>query len=236
MRRGSFARSLGRWIAGGVGVSAATYASYVGITWLRYGRVTHAGSDDPLLDRFMPEYDVAERHQTVVAAPADVTFQAASEMDLQESPIIRAIFKGRELIMGGQPSRHDQPRDFVRQMRAIGWGELYHVPGRAIVMGAVTQPWMANVVFRALPPEQFAAFAEADYVKIVWTLRADPDEKGSIFRTETRAVATDSRARAKFRNYWSLASPGIILIRRVAVGLVKADAERRAANIHTPAA
>ena len=49
-------------------------------------------------------------------------------------------------------------------------------------------------------------------------------------------VATDPTARAKFRKYWSLASPGIILIRRVASGLVKADAERRAAKIHAPAA
>jgi hypothetical protein len=36
----------------------------------------------------------------------------------------------------------------------------------------------------------------------------------SIFRTETRAVATDAVARAKFRRYWSFLSPGISLIRR----------------------
>ena len=52
-------------------------------------------------------------------------------------------------------------------------------------MGAVTQPWQANVVFRPLPPEQFAAFNEPGYVKIAWTLRADSDGAAeSIFRTE----------------------------------------------------
>ena len=77
---------------------------------------------------------------------------------------------------------------------------LAEIPGREIVMGAVTQPWMANVVFRALPPDEFASFHEPDYVKIVWTLRADPrGPSESTFRTETRAVATDPGPRARFR-------------------------------------
>jgi hypothetical protein len=68
-------------------------------------------------------------------------------------------------------------------------------------------------------------------VKIVWTLRADPDGDGaSVVRTETRVTTTDADARRKFRRYWSLASPGIVLIRRLALPLVKADAERRAAE------
>ena len=69
-------------------------------------------------------------------------------------------------------------------------------------MGAVTQPWRADVVFRPLPPEEFAAFHEPDYVKIVWTLRADSlGTTGSIFRTETRVLTTDPTARSKFRRY-----------------------------------
>jgi hypothetical protein len=93
----------------------------------------------------------------------------------------------------------------------------------------VTRPWDANPVFRTIPPERFAEFNEPDYVKIVWTLRADPiGASTSVFRQETRAVATDAAARRKFRAYWSLLSAGIILIRRVALGLVQREAERRA--------
>ena len=95
-------------------------------------------------------------------------------------------------------------------------------------MGAVTQPWLANVVFRTLPPEEFVAFREPDYVKIAWTLRADPlTATESIFRTETRVVTTSPAARAKFRRYWAFASPGIILIRWASLGPLKAEAERR---------
>jgi hypothetical protein len=78
----------------------------------------------------------------------------------------------------------------------------------------VTRPWEANTVFRAVPAAEFAAFAELDYVKIVWSLRADPAPAGeSVFRTETRVATTDERARRRFRWYWAKFSPGIALIR-----------------------
>jgi hypothetical protein len=121
-----------------------------------------------------------------------------------------------------------QPRAFVPQMRAIGWGVLAEIPGREIVMGAVTRPWEPNVVFRAVPAADFAAFREPGFVKIAWTLRADPAGPGaSVFRTETRATATDAGARARFRVYWALASPGIELIRRASLGPLGRDAARR---------
>ena len=45
---------------------------------------------------------------------------------------------------------------------------------------------------------------------------------------ETRVIATDATARAKFRRYWSLVSPGIIAIRWVMLQPVKREAEREA--------
>ena len=113
--------------------------------------------------------------------------------------------------------------------KALGWGVLAEEPGHEIVMGAVTRPWNGNVVFRGLPPDEFAAFNEPDYVKIVWTLRADAvSDTTSIARTETRAIATDAESRRKFRWYWARFSPGIVLIRELSLRLVKREAERRA--------
>lgn len=224
-----------RWLAAGIGMAAGSYAAYAATVWYRYGRVrprADRADRDVLLDRFIPFYEVAERHHVEVNAPAAVVFAAASEMYLQRSPIIRAIFKAREWIMGSHPAPESERRPFLAQMRDIGWGVLAEEPGREVVMGAVTQPWLADVVFRPLPPEQFAAFNEPDFVKIAWTLRADSlDAHRSIFRTETRVVTTDLSARAKFRRYWALASPGIILIRWASLGPLKADAERRAGRL-----
>jgi hypothetical protein len=155
--------------------------------------------------------------------------------DLNRSPIVRAIFRTREVVLGADPDTATRPRGIVAFMTSIGWGVLAEVPGRELVMGAVTQPWKPNVVFRALPADEFAAFHDPDYVKIVWTLRADPiDAAHSMFRTETRAIATDVAARRSFRRYWSFVSPGIIVIRWLSLGRLKTDSERRAKGTIRP--
>ena len=215
-----------------MGFAAAAYATYVGLTWRRYGYPPRPSpsEEDTLLDRFMPTYDVVERHHVRVAAPADVTLATATEIELQQSAIIQAIFKARELVLGAEPDSAIAPRKLLAQMKWLVWRELAEVPGREIVMGAVTQPWLPNVIFRGLSPDEFTAFCEPSYVKIIWTLRADPVSAAeSIFRTETRAVATDAFAREKFRRYWSFLSPGIWVIRRLMLIPIRAEAERRAA-------
>lgn len=224
-------RSLAQWLAMGVGVAAGAYATYAGVTWFRYGQPSRPApeSQDPLLDRFMPSYDVAERHHIRVSAPAEMTLAAAGEADLEQSPIARAIFRAREVMLGSEPDLAARPRGLLAWTQSIGWRVLAEVPGREVVAGAVTQPWKANVTFRGLSPDEFATFNEPGYVKIAWTLRADPiAQTESVFRTETRAIATDASARARFRRYWSFLSPGIIAIRWLMLQPVKAEAERRA--------
>ena len=223
------------WSLGGAaalaGAAAASYASYVGSAWLRYGHALPPAGDeiDPMLDVFMPKYDVAERHHLGVGAPAALTFGALMDMDLEESILIRAIFRGRELLLGAEPDKKERPHGLVAIARELGWVVLAEMPGHEIVMGAVTRPWEPNVVFRGIQPEHFAAFNEPDYVKIVWTLRADAlSPYSSIARSETRAVATDAAARRKFRWYWARFSAGIVLIRELSMRLVKNDAEKRA--------
>jgi len=165
-----------RWTAGGLGLLAVGYAAIVGRTWSRYGQVPSASADerDPLLDQFMPEYEVAERHHVRVAAPAAITLAVAADADLQQSRIIRAIFRARELVLGAEPDAETRPRGLLSLTTHLGWRVLAERPGREIVVGAVTQPWLPNVVFRGLAPEEFRSFHEPGYVKIVWTLRADP--------------------------------------------------------------
>jgi hypothetical protein len=231
MAAASRARRIGQWIGVGIGASAAAaYATHAALAWSRYGRPQQSKpeEDDPLLDRFMPIYEIAERHHTDIPAPAAVTLAAARELELLNMPIARALFAARERLLGAAPSHRSGPRGLLADAAAMGWVVLDEIPDREIVVGAVTRPWEAKVTFRSIAPEEFAAFNEPDYVKIVWTLRADRvSDTMSIFRTETRAVATDQVARAKFRRYWSLLSPGIILIRWSALGPLKAAVRRR---------
>jgi len=176
----------------------------------------------------MPTFDVREHHEATVRAPAEVTYAVARELDFGRSPLVSVIFRARQRLMGGRIEPATTGGSFLDEVQALGWRVLAEEPGRQLVMGAVTQPWVADVVFRGVPPEDFAAFDEPDYVKIAWTVAVTPRDDGrSVFRTETRAVATDPDARARFRRYWTLVSPGIVLIRWEMLRLVKREAERR---------
>jgi hypothetical protein len=215
-------------VAGGFAAALLAATGYGAATWYRYGRASHRGSGHELLDRFMPRFDVREQHEAPVRAPAPVTYAAAREIDFGRSPLIRGIFRARQLFMRGQSASASTEGPFLEEVQALGWRVLADEPGRHLVFGAVTQPWLADVVFRGVPPENFAAFDEPNYVKIAWTIGVTPRDDGtSVFRTETRAVATDPVARARFRPYWTLVSPGIVLIRREMLRLVKRDAEQR---------
>ena len=230
MRLSVAGRTL-RWAGVAAVAGVMGYVLYAGVAWLRYGRPLAPRDDerDPLLDRFMRRCEVSERHRARVHAPADIALAAAFETDLMQSGIVRAIFRAREIVLGADHDRTTGRRGLIDQMTSLGWGVLAHEPGREIVVGAVTQPWKSNVVFRAVPPESFAEFNEPGYVKIAWTLRADQiGSCESIFRTETRVTTTDDDARARFRCYWARFSAGIVLIRRFSLMQVKREAERRA--------
>lgn len=228
-------KTAAKYVAGGAALAALGYAAFAGAKWARYGHAPRPkGSDeqDPLLDRFMPLYDIAERHHIRVLAPPDVTLAAARDLNIQDSSIVRALFKARELVMGSAPAETPLPSGLLAAALSLGWGILADEVDREIVLGAATRPWEPNPVFRDLLPRDFRSFAEPGYVKIVWTLRADAVAAGeSIFRSETRAIATDAEARAKFRRYWALVSPGVLLIRRAMLAPIKAEAERRIAPL-----
>jgi len=218
-----------RILGGGTAVAVLLGLGYIAGTWYRYGRTKGHRKPDLLLDRFLPAYEVDERHETTVRAPASITYEAARELDLRQSRLIEAIFAGRELIMRSKPARQQTAGPFLQQVLALGWGILAEEPGHELVLGAVTQPWKSDVRFRSLPPEEFAAFQDPGYAKIAWTLAVEPLESGgSLFRTDTRVATTDPSSRERFRRYWSVFSPGILLIRWETLRLVKRDAERRA--------
>lgn len=214
----------------GVG-AAAGYASLVALNRWRYGTPA-SRPRDPVLDRFIPSPEVAEHHEIGVAAPAPVVLDAAKQMRALDLPLVSAIFKLRELALGGEPDRRQHPQGLLDQMLSIGWVILAEIEGREILLGAVTQPWEATPAFRSIPAEEFPSFAEPGYVKIVWTLRADPvDETHSLFSTDTVVATTDAEARRRFRRYWSYVAPGVRLIRFAMLRPLKREAERRTAKM-----
>jgi hypothetical protein len=226
-----FGRLL-RYGASTVTAGMLSYGAYSAVTWARYGHVRpERHPRDELLDRFVPDPEVDEYHRLKVRAPAPVTLAVAKEMDFQASPLVKGIFWLRAIptLLRGEPFRPEGSKGILEETLGNGWGVLAEVPDREIVVGAYTQPWHEHVTFHPLPAEDFASFGEPGYVKIVWTLGAEPlGPNQSLLVTRTRVVTTDPEARRRFRLYWAPMSAGIILIRYAGLPLVKREAERRA--------
>lgn len=187
-----------------------------------------------LLDQYISHPDITERHEVMVRAPAHMAFKAACEFDMQSIPLARILFDLRSRMMGGAKRSSTTPTPFLDEAVRLGWGVLERRPNQAMVMGAVCQPWQADVTFRPVPAEQFAGFSEGNLVKIAWTMETSAlDGDRSLLATETRAVATDATARARFLRYWRWARFGIIPIRWFVLPTIRRMAEvayRKGAN------
>src|SRR5690242_17552996 len=127
---------LAKWSAAGIGIASVSYATYVGLTWFRYGHAKRANASrsDPVLELFMSDYEVADRQSVYIAAPAEVVIATAKQMNLESSAIIRGIFRGREWILHSKSDDALRPNPFLERMKSLGWGVLAELPGREIVM------------------------------------------------------------------------------------------------------
>lgn len=182
--------------------------------------------DERLIERFVPAWDIRIRHEIIVQAPASTVFAVAEHFDLQSNPLVRAIFWLRSKVMSAHATQRRWSGGLVEETKRLGWRELARRPGRELVMGAATQPWLADVTFRTIAPDDFLGFGEPDSVKIAWTLEAVPIEPSlTLLRTETRVRATDARARQKFLRYWRFAQVGSALIRWLHLPAVRRAAE-----------
>ena len=179
-----------------------------------------------LIDRFLPDYDVAEHHAIDVDAPVDEAYRAVKEFDLARSPIVLALLFARglpHLFTGAvKPKRHLRLDDVVES----GFVVLGEEPGHELVLGIVGKFWQLSSGVHRVEPGEFIGFDTPGFAKAAWNfvVSARPGG-GSRVETETRVVSTDDDARRQFSRYWWLIGRFSALIRRVMLHHIKRDAE-----------
>jgi len=172
-----------------------------------------------------------KRHSILIRAPAELVLETAESFDLESIGIVRGLFWLRAKLLASKASPTRRMRGLVEEMKSIGWGELAREPGRLVIMGGATQPWVADVKFTTIPADGFVTYSAPDEVKIAWTLDAEPlGPDLTRFSTETRIAPTDESARRKFQWYWRRFGLGIGLVRLVLLPPLRREAERRAAS------
>lgn len=188
-----------------------------------------------LLDELMPRWDVATRHEALVRAPASTTYRAARAVDLAGAPIAKLLFRLRGFPQQAHwdertrtwtfPTGHSLTLESALRAGFVLLGER---PGSEIVIGGAGRFWTLSGGRVAITPAEFASFARPGMAKAAFTLRVEADGADrSRLITETRVLCVDDEARRSFKRYWRLILPGVVLIRRAALGRIRREAERR---------
>lgn len=151
------------------------------------------------VDRWLPHYDVHERHSRGLSVEPAHALAALLATPLGYDALTRALLVLRGLGPGGIP--------IGRFFETLGFSVLEQTE-TLLVVGASGRPWR--------PRGELGAFDRdrPGTVRIATDFRAEPAAGGSLLSTETRVAAVDEAARRAFRRYWLLVGPSSALIRR----------------------
>lgn len=147
------------------------------------------------VDTYLPQYEVAEKHEKNVKSTPEKAYHALQKIDFADSFVTRLLFWLR-----GLPSNSF---DEVKNHFAV----LHDEPSKEIVLGIIARPWQLKKEFLKCSKEEFSIFNEPNYAKFVWSFSFKSQGKETIILTETRVSCTDEASKKKFRIYWFFARP-----------------------------
>jgi hypothetical protein len=188
-----------------------------------------------LIDRCLRCFDVTQVCETTIRALPSEVYEAMLGTDLRD-PLIDALFALRELpqrisrrLHGQQPVAETSRVTFGDIATGPIWVRLAEEPGVELVVGSIGRFWRKDYGWRPIAADQFAAFQEPGYAKVVLSLAVLPSVAGlTLLRYEARTATTDAVAARLFRRYWRLIRPGVALVMRRALHRIKTQAERYA--------
>jgi hypothetical protein len=185
-------------------------------------------TDAPVLDAFLPEFDVVIVESIVLDADSSRAYEAARRLDFMR---VRTPLLMLSMWVRGLPERFGRaappppPRLVLGEGDPLpGWLVLGEQPGVELAFGAVGKFWQARIEWRDVPLEEFREFAEPGFGKIACDLRVAPCGPGrSRLTYECRTATTDPDARRKFARYWWLIRPFVGHIMRATLRTIARD-------------
>ncbi len=172
-----------------------------------------------LIDDFLPQYDFIETHDVKIRAAAETVFGAVNEIDLCESPLIRALF-----FLRGLPNGHLKLADLRKSKFEI----LGVEKDREMLLGLAGKFWTPRGEMQTINTENFRDFNKEGFAKAVWNFSVDCSGNETRLTTETRICCLDDASRRSFGFYWTFIQPFSSLIRREMLRIVKKKAEMSA--------
>ena len=190
----------------------------------------------------MPEYDVVERHGTIVRATPDVVFSAIRSADLSGNLLTRGLLAVRAIPAGMIAFARSPRASFAeirirRRKRSSGLRLAeFERAGFRVIAERVPEELVIALLGRFWTPRgglrrnvsaaDFAVGPPPGHALAGWNFTVAARADGmSDLRTETR-VRCAPDAQRKFRTYWLIVRPGSGLIRRSMLRAIRHEAER----------
>jgi hypothetical protein len=176
-------------------------------------------SESPLVDDFLPVFDVSDAVATAVEAEPAIAWQALLDVDLlklgRDAPLVGMLGALRmlpevvgHLLHGERPAKPPESMR-LRDLPSIpmyegGWVLLGQRP-EEIALGLVGKFWRPVIEFAQVEgAEEFREFDEPGFAKTVYALSARPlNSDRTILSGLMRTATTDEHARRWFRRYWT---------------------------------
>jgi len=162
-----------------------------------------------ILDSFLPQPHVSERHALEIPADPAVVYRAVWEADLGGHPLIRLLLAIRSLParFGSSSPRLDHSPVTLSVIVANGFRVLAEDPGREVVLGAVGRFWRPTGNLLPFDAERFTAPLERGLAKAAWNFTVSRSATGTVLSTETRVACADPETLRRFRIYWFVVRP-----------------------------
>ncbi|GLY38209.1 hypothetical protein Amsp01_042330 [Amycolatopsis sp. NBRC 101858] len=198
-------------------------------------------SPDLLIDHFLPHPHFEVVRTTIVDAPVKETYAAARELDFTDvrGGVVSAAGWLRMLPERWHHRRHGPPRRPTRLTpddldAGSEWALLGDRPGGEFALGVAGKFWQPVITWRRVEADDFAAFDEAGYGKLVLAVSVFPyGPHRTLLTAHTRVRMSDPESWLKFRRSWRLSRPAIGSVHTALVRTVAANARQRALAAYT---
>jgi hypothetical protein len=198
------------------------------------------------LDTLLPTYETQMEDAVTIARPRAEVWAAFERLKASDMPLANVLgtIRAVPLALRQRLARREReataaPAEEQTFFEAMGNGEswvlLAREPERELTLGLIGKFWQTDMGFRPMRDrEQFIAFDEPDYAKIVTTFRMEDIPGGTALYTQTRVHTTDEAAARKFNRYWRVIRPGAGFTVRSMLNAVKRRAEAPAGGQAPP--